>query len=133
MFCPNCRAEYREGFLRCAECDVALVHELPAEDHSATPHVTVIETSSASEVPVIKSLLEGAEIPYFTEGDSMMNLFPSEAAVTIMQAQSHGELRFKVPADRAEEARALLEEDPKIETLPDELRDGDPPESSEPS
>jgi len=30
MFCPNCKAEYREGFTRCADCDVGLVHELPA-------------------------------------------------------------------------------------------------------
>jgi hypothetical protein len=31
MFCPVCKAEYREGFRRCADCEVDLVHELPAE------------------------------------------------------------------------------------------------------
>jgi hypothetical protein len=30
MFCPVCKAEYREGFARCADCDVDLVSELPA-------------------------------------------------------------------------------------------------------
>jgi hypothetical protein len=30
MFCPQCRAEYRSGFARCADCDVELVEELPA-------------------------------------------------------------------------------------------------------
>jgi hypothetical protein len=30
MFCPVCKAEYREGFRRCADCDVDLVWELPA-------------------------------------------------------------------------------------------------------
>jgi len=30
MFCPQCKAEYREGFSRCADCDVDLVRELPA-------------------------------------------------------------------------------------------------------
>jgi hypothetical protein len=30
MICPNCKAEYREGFTRCADCDVELVRELPA-------------------------------------------------------------------------------------------------------
>ena len=30
MFCPVCRAEYRQGFTRCADCDVELVSELPA-------------------------------------------------------------------------------------------------------
>ena len=30
MFCPVCKAEYREGFTRCADCDVQLVWEPPA-------------------------------------------------------------------------------------------------------
>jgi hypothetical protein len=29
MFCPQCKAEYRPGFTRCADCDVDLVWELP--------------------------------------------------------------------------------------------------------
>ncbi len=29
MFCPQCNAEYRPGFTRCADCDVELVNELP--------------------------------------------------------------------------------------------------------
>ena len=29
MFCPQCKAEYRQGFTRCADCDVDLVWELP--------------------------------------------------------------------------------------------------------
>jgi hypothetical protein len=30
MFCPLCKAEYRGGFARCADCEVELVDELPA-------------------------------------------------------------------------------------------------------
>jgi len=29
MICPQCKAEYRAGFTRCADCDVDLVWELP--------------------------------------------------------------------------------------------------------
>lgn len=29
MYCPQCKAEYRQGFTRCADCDVELVHEAP--------------------------------------------------------------------------------------------------------
>ena len=29
MFCPQCKAEYRQGFTRCADCEVELVVELP--------------------------------------------------------------------------------------------------------
>ncbi len=31
MFCPVCKAEYREGFTRCAECDAELVSYPPGE------------------------------------------------------------------------------------------------------
>src|SRR5436305_13764768 len=31
MFCPRCGGEYREGFTWCADCDVALVEDLPEE------------------------------------------------------------------------------------------------------
>jgi hypothetical protein len=29
MFCPQCKAEYRQGFTRCADCDVDLIDEPP--------------------------------------------------------------------------------------------------------
>ena len=29
MYCPQCKAEYRQGFTRCADCDVDLLHEAP--------------------------------------------------------------------------------------------------------
>jgi hypothetical protein len=29
MICPQCKAEYRQGFTRCVDCDVDLVHETP--------------------------------------------------------------------------------------------------------
>ena len=35
MFCPECKAEYRPGFTRCADCEVDLVWELPSHgDHT---------------------------------------------------------------------------------------------------
>ncbi|MEO7794287.1 MAG: hypothetical protein ABIV06_05885 [Thermoanaerobaculia bacterium] len=32
MICPNCRAEYREGFTTCADCEIPLVQELGAAE-----------------------------------------------------------------------------------------------------
>jgi hypothetical protein len=33
MYCPQCKAEYRQGFTRCADCDVELVHGPPPAAH----------------------------------------------------------------------------------------------------
>lgn len=41
MYCPQCKAEYRPGFTRCADCDVELVNE-PSQS-------TTAEWSSSSE------------------------------------------------------------------------------------
>jgi hypothetical protein len=35
MFCPTCGAEYREGYVNCTDCRVALVPELPADWNKA--------------------------------------------------------------------------------------------------
>jgi hypothetical protein len=31
MYCPQCRAEYRDGFTECSDCRVALIDAAPAE------------------------------------------------------------------------------------------------------
>ena len=31
-FCPNCKCEYRPGFVRCSDCDVELVESLSEEN-----------------------------------------------------------------------------------------------------
>jgi hypothetical protein len=37
MFCPLCKAEYREGYTRCADCDVDLVPALPPQPDPPEP------------------------------------------------------------------------------------------------
>ncbi len=106
MYCPECRGEFREGFTRCDDCGVDLVHELPSEDHEAPDFVKVFETSEPDVIPVIKSVLEGAGIPYLVEGEDLMNLFPSEMLGGIYKPSA--EVRFHVTAAQEEAARQLL-------------------------
>ncbi len=124
MFCPDCGAEFRSGFDRCNDCDVALVNEPPPEkDHAKTPYAVVFATSETDVLPVIKSLLQSAGIPFETDGEAMLNLFPSDLLGPVL-SRPRGEVRFYVPESRAEEARELLAEHP--DAAAPELDEGAP-------
>lgn len=113
MFCPECGAEYRQGFDRCVDCDADLVYELsapPEEGHEAPEYVELIETTRPDEIPVIKSLLEGAGIPFNVEGEDLMNLFPGMLGRIYKPG---GGVTFLVPVDRAEEAQKRLDAHPE--------------------
>ena len=73
MFCPECGAEFKEGVTVCADCDVELTPEPPPEV-KVEKYVTVMETSDVSAVPVIKSVLRAAGIPFRTRGEGLSNL-----------------------------------------------------------
>jgi hypothetical protein len=92
MFCPICKAEYREGFTRCADCDVELVYELPAA--AIIPHEAVAP-GDPEEDPFcsfwkgddprvhaeLSGLLDGMGIPYKTirRQDHLFNINTSSA------------------------------------------------------
>ena len=40
MFCPVCKTEYREGFMRCSDCGAALVATLPPGEPAEWPRET---------------------------------------------------------------------------------------------
>ena len=75
MFCPNCKAEYREGFEVCNDCNVQLVHELQAEAKTVPEFIDyeqVLGTYNAGDIAIIKSLLEVEGITYFFKGEHFM-------------------------------------------------------------
>ncbi|HET9400543.1 MAG TPA: hypothetical protein VFO34_06300 [Candidatus Acidoferrales bacterium] len=78
MFCPVCKSEYREGYTRCADCDVPLVNLLAAEpeslDHAALARVW--EGSDAHENSQVRAGLEEARIPFRVQaaGPNMLSL-----------------------------------------------------------
>jgi Putative prokaryotic signal transducing protein len=96
MFCPNCRSEYRAGFTRCSDCDVALVAELPAEEEPEfVDLVEVLSTADVGQISLIKSILEAEEIPYLPQCENF-NLGRNIA------------VRFLVPRDYLAQAREIL-------------------------
>jgi Putative prokaryotic signal transducing protein len=115
MYCPECGGEYREGFSRCADCDVALVKEPPKEEeHSDSELVTVFETGDPAELSFVESLLLEAGIPYSKKGESVQDLFglgrlgPGFSPIT-------GPVAVQVFEEHAEAATQLLEELPAVE------------------
>jgi hypothetical protein len=64
MFCPVCHAEYREGFWRCADCEVELVSTLSGETRQEPEHAQAEERGWAlltrEDDPVFLSALVSA-------------------------------------------------------------------------
>lgn len=117
--------EYREGVWQCPYCGAALVHspEPPAADpgeqscgasHCREPE-PVVETSDPAELEIIKSILDGAGIPYQVEGaERFRALLGGGTAFRFNPAG--GSVIVVVPAEFAEEARGML-----TEIAPEEL------------
>lgn len=76
MICPSCGSEYREGFARCADCDVDLLPR--PEDEPPPPDVQLVkifESGNAAVIPLIESLLADAGIEFMTKGEPLQDLF----------------------------------------------------------
>jgi hypothetical protein len=71
-FCPNCEAEYREGFTVCPDCNVELVAELTQEnethDTSDGEPVPLQSFKTGAEAEMVRELLEQNGIRSFVEG-----------------------------------------------------------------
>ncbi len=110
MFCPQCEAEYREGIYECADCGVALVESLPAKDvHPELELIAVFGTADPALLPVVKSVLEAAEIPFFVQGDEAMGLLPVGRFATGLTQKGQGLVAIvHVDKDHEERAREVL-------------------------
>ena len=69
----------------------------------------VFETVDPTEVVVVKSLLEAADIPYLTRGEDLYDAFRGAFRGTVFSP--HGRpVVILVPASKVNEARLLLKE-----------------------
>ena len=103
MFCPRCRAEYREGFTVCADCDVPLVPELSPELQPKSPRCVefeeVLSTFNAGDLSVAESILNSEDIDYYIQNEFFNCAQPLAQPFRVM-----------VRKDQADEAREILKD-----------------------
>jgi hypothetical protein len=111
VICPECENEYREGFTRCSDCDVALVEslddvgEMPLDDSVLVP--LTIE-KSGDLVGLLLEALESRQIGYVIQAGTAIPVLDGEEEPE--NAPFPWIARIWVTPDKAEEARELLEE-----------------------
>lgn len=100
MYCPECRAEYREGFFLCPDCRVSLVVELPPEPKPEyVEFEEVYSTFNPADIAFLKSYLDSELIEYFFKGEHFTYVRPLVEPARLM-----------VRKDQANEAKELLKD-----------------------
>ncbi len=126
MICPECKSEYRQGFLTCADCGVELVPALPPEppvssnkpenhenlenwEHAYAEFIDLLSTMDQSYVSFIRSVLDGEGIDHYVLGEHASNVFTLPVPQIV-----------RVREDQMERAQEIL----------DDIENGPIPESS---
>ena len=113
-FCPKCRAEYREGFTKCHDCQLTLVDKLTPEK---TPKETskkmgpfsgelvmIYTTPNQGSAAFVKSLLEASNIPCFVKNENVNYTLPPGLI------DGFAWMEILVSKEKAEQARELLKD-----------------------
>lgn len=106
MYCPKCKAEFREGFTTCSDCGVALVDTLrdldgekgPGAKFEYTAYELVLSTFKFSDVALIKSVFDSEGIIYFIQGEDL-GIAPGGLPARVL-----------VNKEQVEEAKQLLKD-----------------------
>lgn len=112
MFCPQCKAEFKEGITRCPDCDVALVEHLVTDaQYEFGDFVTIYQTANPGMLSIAKSILDNADIYFATKGEAFEEVFKS------------GTVELQVLRDDAPAAEELLNDLQEMST--DEMEERD--------
>ncbi len=110
MFCPECRAEYREGFVRCGSCNVDLVPELPPEDTFASVDAMAKALATKElQAIMVGSHVDLGEVQRFLSSKRLASVMAGEPDLERpIEAPVHNRLFLMVAAGELERARDLI-------------------------
>jgi len=112
MFCPQCKAEFRQGITRCTDCDIELVDAEPkAASDDTPPEGNLLLLWSGDNLALHASLLEemkAAGIPYFSRpvGNYSLRAFPNRFPVSGVPLFG---FEVSVLSSDSERAKAILQ------------------------
>jgi hypothetical protein len=97
MFCPKCKAEYKEGVKECGQCEAPLVAVLPEKAKQAPrgeqrdlDFVSVVRTFNPQDIAIIRSILDDSGIEYYIQGENGIAVRPlvDPANVLVVKEQA---------------------------------------------
>lgn len=127
LYCPQCGAEYRQGFTRCTDCDVDLVPALPkAEEPSsnAPPSGTLQILWEGEDLALFENLLDALETAGIRYFDQPLGIYPGVRRRDPFPVQPLARFGYQVAVLSSELGRArqilgkLLDEEPQNSELP---------------
>jgi len=121
--CPECNVEYKDSATRCSDCGVELALGPPIQKEHPDPKLeTIYTTGNPALVSLVKSLLEDAEIEYFTKGNEIQDLIGIGRVGGLNYLT--GPVEFVVAGENAPAAREILAH--LEDAVPDELSEEEP-------
>ncbi len=96
MYCPICRAEYREGFTQCSECDVKLVNDLPLEQTPEYENLVTVFEGDSNSAAVARTMVEGVGIESWAKDEGLHSIFPNLGPTGIEVRVEDEELALEV-------------------------------------
>jgi len=124
MHCPRCNLEYQDDAVQCSDCEVTLVPgprpEPLKQVHPEVELERVYVAGDPATIPIIKSLLDDAEIEYLVKGEGVQDLFGWGRIGTGFNFVT-GPVEFFVASENASTAREILGH--LMDEVPDEAPD----------
>lgn len=102
MYCPLCKAEYRQGVETCEDCCVPLVAAVPApreEVQKPIQFVEILSTYNPADIAVITSILEGEGVTFYFLGEQFTQVLPGVQPARLMVAEEDADVSRELLED----------------------------------